>query len=31
MVDPRYDVQEVADEIKTLLTASVPEVFKAEG
>jgi hypothetical protein len=26
-VDPRYDVQEVADEIEALLTAEVPDVF----
>jgi hypothetical protein len=28
MVDPRYDVREVAGEIEALLTAEVPDIFK---
>jgi hypothetical protein len=28
MVDPRYNTQEVAEEIETLLTADIPDVFK---
>lgn len=28
MVDPRYDAQEVAGEIRMLLTAEVPDIFK---
>jgi hypothetical protein len=31
MVDPRYDIQEVAEEIETLLKADVPDVFKLQG
>lgn len=27
-VEPRYDINEVAEEIKTLLLAEVPDVFK---
>ncbi len=29
-VDPRYDQKEVAQEIRDLLTAGVPDVFKEE-
>ncbi len=31
MVDPRYDTQEIAQEIRDLLAAEVPEVFKEES
>jgi hypothetical protein len=31
MVDPRYDIQEVAEEIETLLKADVPDIFKQQG
>jgi hypothetical protein len=27
-VDPRYSVAEIADEIRVLLTADVPDIFK---
>lgn len=28
MVDPRYDVIDLADEIRSLLTAKIPDVFR---
>ncbi len=28
VTDPRYDQKEIADEIKSLLTSKVPDVFK---
>ncbi len=30
LVDPRYDTTEVAEEVKQLLLADVPDVFKEE-
>ena len=29
--DPRYDTEEIAQEIRDLLSAKVPDVFKEEG